>query len=142
MKKVVLLGLMVLGLACDDDNTVFESDTDLIGTWLLIEQYSDPGDGSGDFTSVDSDKTIVFSSNGSYNASGSMCFLDTSSDTDVTGSYEINAAEELTMYSADNFLTPEDCGFENLKVFIHFEGDNLILSFICIEGCAQKYRKL
>lgn len=142
MKKVVLCCLVIFNLACSDDDTVFENDSDLVGTWLLIEQYADPGDGSGDFRKVDSDKVIVFSSDGTYESSGSLCFMGTTSDVEVTGTYEINAEEELTAYSADNFLTPEDCGFDNLKVFVHFEGSDLILSYICIEGCAQKYRKL
>jgi len=36
------------------------SEADLISKWKLIEMYSDPGDGSGDFETVSSNKTVSF----------------------------------------------------------------------------------
>ncbi|UJH66813.1 hypothetical protein [Allomuricauda sp. SCSIO 65647] len=139
-KSVLVLVLFLLLLGCDEDDSL-NRPTDLIGTWLLIEQYADPGDGSGDFNPVNSDKIIIFSAEGTYMANGSLCFMGTDSDSDVSGTYEINDSD-LSDYSSENFLVPEDCNFDDLKVYIHLEENRLILSYLCIEGCAQKYRKI
>lgn len=140
MRKFFMVSLFILGLSCSDDDTFFDQEKDLLGTWRLVEQYVDPGDGSGDFQPVNSDKRVTFTANSTYSANGSLCFIDTDSNEEVSGTYEINE-ENLAEFSSENYLIPEDCNFEGAKVFIHFDGSDLILSYLCIEGCAQKYRK-
>jgi len=136
-----LVFVMLLIGCSDDDEVVYDHESDLSGTWILIEQYADPGDGSGDYQKVESDKTIRFFENGTYTSNGSLCFMGVESNKKESGVYEINDAD-LSKFSSENFLVPEECTFEETKVFIHLEGDKLILSYLCIEGCGQKYRKL
>lgn len=70
MKKLIFT-LIIAGIlfSCnnDDDSNL---NTDLIGNWQLIEVLSDPGDGSGTFSSVESDKTITFKSGGIIASNG------------------------------------------------------------------------
>lgn len=140
MKKIFLLGFIMLSFSCsDDDDMIFEDGSDLEGTWLLVEQYVDPGDGSGDFRGVDSNKTITFTADNTYTANGSLCFISTESDGNVSGIYQIND-EDITEFSSENYLIPEDCNADT-RVYINFDGSSLVLSYLCIEGCAQKYRK-
>lgn len=139
MRKLLIAFFGVLLLACSGDDVLFDEMPELQGTWLLIEQYADPGDGSGDFKKVDSNKTIRFLENGTYIAKGSLCDMNFNSGEDTTGTYEIGA--ELSEYSADNYMKPEDCGFDGVRIYIQMEGSNLILSYLCIEGCAQKFKK-
>ena len=64
MKKIIFyLFSILLVVSCknDDDNVQFQpSYTNPVSHWQLIEIYADPGDGSGDFNPVDSNKTITF----------------------------------------------------------------------------------
>ncbi len=139
MKSVVFICLASLILSCSNDKEESFASVDsfiLEGSWILTEQYADPGDGSGEFQKVQSNKTIQFFSNGSYDANGSLCILDLRDSPKTKGTYTITKPE-LTEYSTENFLTPDDCNEE--KVFILFEDDFLILSYPCIEGCAQRY---
>jgi len=61
MKKIFFT-LLVVGMlsACNKDDN--KSNTSIVGNWKLIEVLEDPGDGSGTFMSVDSEKTITFNS--------------------------------------------------------------------------------
>ena len=43
-------------MSCEEEVT----DVELVGTFKLIETLSDPGDGSGKFRKISSDKTIEF----------------------------------------------------------------------------------
>jgi hypothetical protein len=142
MVRWLPLVFVMLLLGCsDDDKVVFDNESDLLGRWLLIEQYADPGDGSGEFRKVESDKVIRFFDDGTYTSNGTLCFMGVESTEEVSGTYEINDMD-LSQFSSENFIVPEDCTFEASNVFIHLEGDKLILSYLCIEGCGQKYRKL
>ncbi|TXE15285.1 hypothetical protein ES692_17375 [Psychroserpens burtonensis] len=55
-------------LACSDDDKTKRIEIKLLGTWQLSEVYSDPGDGSGYFTSIDSEKILTFLSSGTINS--------------------------------------------------------------------------
>jgi hypothetical protein len=126
--------------ACSDrDDSVSTDIPELAGTWILIEQYSDLGDGSGEFVKVKSKKSLEFLENGRFKANGKLCTLDTSSGPTTYGKFVIS--DSLNQYSPENYLVPEGCEYENLKVYYHLDGPNLILSYPCIEGCAQKFAR-
>ncbi len=140
MKHSVFLFFLCFLISCSEKDPIsFTEEDDLQGTWLLIEQYADPGDGSGDFIKVDSDKTIQFFADGSFLGNGSFCTMTFDSKTESNGTYTVT--DELTEFSSENYLAPENCDFEGPKVFLHFENGNLILSYQCFEGCAQRYVK-
>ncbi len=140
MKYSILLFCLGLCLSCSDKNEiVFSQASDLQGVWLLVEQYADPGDGSGDFKKVNSSKTIQFLADGTFSSNSSLCNMNIESDSESNGNYFV--IEELDEYSSDNYLTPENCDFEDYKVMLQFDSSNLLLYYPCIEGCVQKYIK-
>lgn len=107
--------------------------TGLIDTWQLIEIYSDPGDGSGDFVQVDSDKTIEFLSNGFVVATGSFCSLSTSSDGIEEASYDDNTMQITAQCNNQDFI---------ITYRLDDEADEIELSYPCIEGCAAKFKRI
>ncbi len=132
MKKVTLILLTGLILsACKKDNVKIEN-VELLGKWKLIEQLSDPGDGSGVFKSVESEKTIEFLDNGTVISNGTLCSMNTEKGVESTGTYAID----------DGYIVPKGCSFSELKVFFELKDKNLILGYQCFEGCGQKFVKL
>ncbi len=126
MKKLLPF-IMLLAVACSSD----DSSPEILGDWQLIEVLADPGDGSGRFKVVDSNKRITFLENGTYTANGFICDFTTLSDGTSSGEY-----------------TTTDFGYQipcagpvNYTVDIRLEEGFLILSFPCIEPCMQKFRK-
>ena len=128
MKNILFLSLICfLATACNKN-----SDSDLTGEWKLIEQLMDPGDGSGEYLSIDSDKTIVFKSNGEFTCNGDICSINGESE---ISSYGIINADE-------NTITGTGCMSEALfDIGYSFSAGDLILSFPCFEGCLQKFEK-
>ncbi|MEY8862589.1 hypothetical protein [Tenacibaculum singaporense] len=128
MKKQILLLLVVsLMFSCNNDEDNLE--TELIGKWKLIEVLADPGDGSGTFEPVRSNKTIEFKSDGTLTTNNSLC--DPYSDEMISsGTYE------------NNTITT-GCQNPNIAT-ISFELKNqyLILNFISNEGYSQKFEKI
>lgn len=140
MLKLRLALLTLLILSCSDNDDVFSADIpELTGTWLLVEQYSDPGDGSGGFMEVDSEKVIHFLEDGIFKSNGKLCNLDKTIGPNTLGKYVVN--DTLTSFSPENYLLPEGCNFVDYKVHIRFDERSLILAYPCIEGCAQKFKK-
>ncbi len=108
----------------------YSSSNGIVGEWLLIEELVDPGDGSGTFQAVNSDKEIKFCDNGSYEANASMCLMTNQSDSTTYGTYDT---------STETF-SPENCMIMAPMAYRYsVSGDTLILSYPCIEACQQKY---
>lgn len=120
--------LLVIFGSCEKED---QNPVQLIGKWKLVEQLIDPGDGSGVFESIASDKTISFFSNGSFSSTGPMCTMDVGSSTPSEGSYSLT----------DGIINPSSCPM--MTGSIHFEiiENSLILSYPCIEPCREKFRK-
>ncbi len=129
MKKYIsfCLILALLSLSdCEKDDRV------LTGVWRLTERLSDPGDGSGIFTPVDSERTIRFSANGTYTANEDICDFLHGTSSPSSGQYDLE----------ENRLMPEGCvsaGFNSLGIEVN--GRELIISYLCEEGCRHKYKR-
>jgi hypothetical protein len=128
MKKIVLIFAAIgILISCDKDDGS-GSKTELTGNWKLIEVLADPGDGSGTFLSVESDKMITFKNNGIIASNGSLCDMSINSDNPTSGTY---SSSELT-YNSSDCLNPEyDYSFEQV-------GNTLIIDYPCIEPCKAK----
>ena len=120
-----LFGVLV---SCRQDEP---KDIQLIGNWRLIEQLSDPGDGSGVFTPIISDMTISLFSDSTFTSSGSLCLMNSISSGSGKGSYSPGKKR----------LTPYDCS-RPTTINYEIKENYLILYFLCIEACAQKYKKV
>ncbi len=105
----------------------------LLGTWKLNEQYIDPGNGSGTFKYVLTDKTLTFLPDGHFTSNGTMCTINSTSDNaSHTGTYVL---------AADSIMTP-DCTTPDNKIRFTMKGRTLTLSYLyCIEPCQQKFLK-
>lgn len=135
MKKIfVVLCTLMLLLSCSSDEK--DIPLDLIGTWKLQEVNNDPGDGSGTFQKVESDKTLIFKKNLEITSNGSLSENTTNSTSPSHGVYSITGDSE-----ASGIITPSNS--EHLSVEIRFEIKNsaLYVYYPCIEGCAAKYVK-
>ncbi len=132
MKKIAIILLVGLVLTACKKDTVLQENVELVGTWKLTEQLVDPGDGSGVFKSVESEKTIEFLSNGTVISTGTLCTMSIEKGAESVGTYVID----------DGYIVPEGCAYSGLKVFFELKNANLILGYQCIEGCSQKFVKL
>lgn len=102
----------------------------LTGTWELKEVLMDPGNGSGVFTAVSSDKNLVFQTNENVNSNGIICDMSIESNTSTSGTY---SAIDSTIISAT-------C--QNLVIKYELSGDTLILIYPCFEACKAKYNRV
>lgn len=129
MKQTIFLILFSMFLSsCKNDESI---SPELTGTWYLTEVLADPGDGSGIFMPVDSNKTITFLSSGIVESNESLC-----QGTIIQGT-------GLGTYSLQDSTIVPSCPDQEITVNILFkiEGANLILTYQCIEACAEKYVK-
>lgn len=61
----------------------------LLGKWKVIEQLSDPGDGSGTFNPIESNRTIQFFSDNKVTINGSLCHMSIDVGLNMSGIYEV-----------------------------------------------------
>ena len=59
-KNLALLMIILIVTSCSKNNDNTSSNL-LIGTWKLTELLADPGDGSGTFHMINSNKKLIFS---------------------------------------------------------------------------------
>ncbi len=126
----LFLLLLTSSFACSDDE--FVDNTSLIGTWELIEQYADPGDGSGDYEPIESDRTITFNEDSTFDSNGTMCSM--------TGETTASASGDFS--EADGTLSPQGCSFSGFGITFELLDGYLYLYYPCIEGCGQKFEKV
>lgn len=131
MKKQVFL-FLVLGFlySCDKDDDK-STDKGLIGNWKLIEVLADPGDGSGTFTVVESNKIITFQQNGIITSNGTLCNMSLDANNPTSGTYSLT---DMT------FKSP-DCNNPDYKYQFKQNGNILIITYPCFEACQAKYQK-
>ncbi|MBI1288354.1 MAG: hypothetical protein GC178_12345 [Flavobacteriales bacterium] len=126
--KYAAIGMMFLFAACKHKDEV-----DLLNKWHLIEQLADPGDGSGTFQPVDSEKTIQFFNDGTVSSNGSLCTMNTEVGSGSTGTYN----------TTDSTITVDGCGNQlPYPMTYQMEGQFLILNYPCIEPCREKYEQV
>jgi hypothetical protein len=109
-----------------------ENPPELTTEWKLIEQLMDPGDGSGTFQPVTSDKTIEFFNDGTVTSNGDLCTMSSLSGTGSSGTYD----------ETEMIVTADNCGIATFEIRYELSGDYLILSYPCIEPCREKYEAI
>ena len=133
MKNLILLLLTFIAIAsCNtSDDAGNLQDYDLEGTWKLTANLADPGDGSGTFQTVNSNKTITFNSDGTYTSTGDMCNISIGTTTATSGTYD-------TVGQTIN----SSCGTNNLPISYEINGSILEITYLCIEPCKSRYSKV
>lgn len=131
MKKILftLLSAGILFSCNNDDDS--HPNTELIGNWKLIEVMADQG-GGGTFYSVESEKIIIFKSDGTITSNGNLCDISINSNDQTSGTY---SRSELTFNSSD-------CINSNYNFTFEHNGNILIIIYPCIELCRAKYIKI
>ena len=124
-KTLVILLFLSLLISCKKK----ERDS-LTGTWELKEVLMDPGNGSGVFSAVSSNKNLVFHTNGNVNSNGIICDMSIESNTSTSGTYS----------EIDSTIISSNC--QNLMIKYELSGDTLILIYPCFEACKAKYIKV
>ena len=127
---LLLISLFVLTFISCSKNDGGSTNNLLVGTWKYSEMYADPGNGSGVFTPVTSNKTLTFDANGTVTSNGSLCDMSTASNASSTGTYT----------AATNTINPNSCPSSN--IIYEFSGTSLILNYPCIEPCKAKFVKV
>lgn len=123
-----LLCIILLISSCDSP----DKPADIVGTWKLAEVLADPGDGSGTFQPVNSEKAITFNPDNTFESSGTLCIPEIEPVSATMGTYDTDAMT----------ISP-NCGFQQTAPLRYEMSSNgLIIYFHCIEACAQKYRKI
>lgn len=126
MSKYFASFLMILLLAsCKKTDTI--NGTGIVGNWKLIEVLADPGDLSGTFKPVQSNKKIIFNSDSSFTCTGNICDMSTETTAASSGSYQ----------AVNNKIIPANCSSINLGYSLN--GNTLLVFYPCIEPCTSKY---
>lgn len=127
-----LIGFLMISLllvfSCDKDET---EDANLVGRWELIEVLADPGDGSGTFQNVSSDKYLEFNADSTITSNGQICDMTLTSSQSSSGTYSL----------LDSTLTSSACNDSTMKIKFSVQGSNLIVYYPCIEACQAKFEK-
>ena len=141
MKKYLFIVLLVVISSCSSDDSK-SAEEGIVGKWKLMEQYSDPGDGSGDFQTINSNRVIQFLSDGTIEINGSLCFMASDVGDVETGTYVITSSNEADT-TFDGEIIPNTCSSRSARVYFDLpKSGKLVLWYPCIEGCAQKFSKI
>lgn len=123
--------LFLILTSCEKEECGF--DKGIVGEWKLIEELMDPGDGSGTFQAVISDKEVKFCDDGTFEANGDMCAMANQSSSTHTGTYDT---------STETF-SPNNCmSMMPMTFYYSVNGNTLILTYPCTCGCQQKYTRI
>lgn len=134
MKKL-LLTLFILGaFSCSSSEN--DVPLELIGTWSLQEVNNDPGDGSGTFLKVKSDKFLIFKKNLEVTSNGSICENSANADSPSKGTYHISQDSEDS-----GVITSGACEHLSSQITFKLKGTTLYVYYPCIEACVAKYVK-
>ena len=130
IKKIRFLSLMIFCLSSCTSANEENSTINEIGSWKLIAVLADPGDGSGVFQPVLSDKTITFETNRTISCRGNLCDLSIGSSLNTSGTYSPNNA------------TIQTTNCNQLQLTYEIEGNTLIINYPFIETCKAKYSRI
>lgn len=125
-----LLILCTFALLTGCEKEAAKPTNELIGTWRLSEVYGDPGDGSGTFEAVQSNKRLTFLEDSTLIVNGNLCGFSLEADTTT-----------MTTYDPTNRLIDTDCNFP-FSLSYEQTDEGLVLSYPCIESCLERYVKV
>jgi len=130
MKPIFLTLVLTLALLSCSKKEETKGSAELVGVWKLTEVLSDPGDGSGTFHGVNSQKVIEFHADGTVTSNGDLCVLSIAADASSSGTYSL----------ADYSIHSPGCAL-SMPVVFQKEGTTLTIYYPCIEGCAARFTK-
>lgn len=130
MKKSILI-ILITGIILSCNKSDESSNLSVLeGRWKLIEILADPGNGSGVFQSVTSNKNLVFDNNGNVTSNGFICDMSIGTNSSSTGTYSL----------ASGTINSSSCS--NINIQFEINNSTLILTYPCIEPCKSKYIRI
>jgi len=135
MKTFIFSFLFFMGclafFACSKSEDNIPESTSIIGKWKLIETYSDPGDGSGKFRPIKSNKILEFDSMEVRTNEGGLCNNRSNS------TYSLSEREyEGRVFTVVSFVNCES----NYSYII--SENTFTIYYNCIEGCGERYKRI
>lgn len=132
MIRYVLVILAVMSaFSCSKYSCTGEDEISIIGKWKLVERLVDPGDGSGRYKKINTDRTVEFFEDGRVLFNQSICDADF-----------VNGDTESGIYTENQTVIIPDCFEGNVFYRYSIQGSCLILSPSCFEGCGDKYVRI
>lgn len=131
MKNGMIYCLILLVLfSCKKDDETTSNVNPLLGEWKLFMILADPGDGSGEFKLIESDKIIIFKEDGTISTNTSLC--EPFSDEIIN----------IGTFSESNNSIQTDCINNNVEIIgFQLRDETLILNYVSNEGYSEKYTK-
>uniref|UniRef100_UPI0037DC77FD lipocalin family protein n=1 Tax=Zhouia sp. PK063 TaxID=3373602 RepID=UPI0037DC77FD len=130
MKKITLILVVCFAIiSCSDNDDT--TNTSIYGTYKLVATYMDPGDGSGTYEPVSSNKTITFKEDGTVTSNGDLCTMTIDTDVASSGTFSL----------VDSTYTSSSCSNPEYAYPFEVSGNTVIVHFSCFEGCGFKYKK-
>lgn len=130
MKKSILLlsiFFIVFSSCKKDDDVIIDDHVESFDTYLLTEILADPGDGSGTFQTIESEKYIKLFSDGTASSNGDLCRMSSETNMATSGTYSM----------ADSTISSADCS----SLPFELNGNEMIVYYQCIEACRGKFIK-
>lgn len=131
MRQLLFVVLIFTMLSCSQSDKNLEPMGKAFSEWELVEIYSDPGNGRGNFHPINSDKKIWLYTDGTFESNFSICYAFSEKEPGSTGIYSLD----------EKYIKPESCEEEN-HFILELNDNELIIYYFCIEGCAEKYKKM
>lgn len=130
MKKIAINTVLILFLISCSKTKSEDIQPKIISNWKLTEILMDPGDGSGTFQAVQSNRILQFKDNNQVVCNEKLCEMTSSSAMNSTGTYS----------ESEESIIPTDC--QNSKIKYKINEDTLILFYQCFEACESKYIRI
>lgn len=132
---VLLMGAAIFLSSCEKDEPMQTCGTPT--TWKLVEVLADPGDGSGTFQPVNSQKKLAFSDDGTVRANSDMCSMQNEPTPGNQGVFSV-----VANYDSSNSIISPNCPALSYTLTYTINGNELIINYPCIEACQERYIKL
>jgi hypothetical protein len=120
-------------LSCSEDNNRKSETAEFLGKWKMIETLIDPGDGSGIYEPVSGEFILEFFTNGTVGTNYMLCTLNGTNTGNFTSAYFAN----------EQYIQSQTCNAnQDFQIYYQIEGENLILSYPCVEACLVKFIRI
>jgi len=104
----------------------------VVGTWKLVQNQIDIGNGKPQFVAVNATQTITFYPDGSLSNTSAMCSGVVERATAYSGTYKTSKKQIL----------PDDCAKQTIPIYYDVRRDTLVIRYACVETCTSLYVKV
>lgn len=141
MKKIFLLvSIIATSFSCKKKEVIQPNipESNIVSSWKLVEVYADPGDGSGKYQPVVSEKQLIFQKDGIVKSNYMFC---------VVGDASFAKKESYAIYDdTKRTITYDTCLSKKVipesLPYTYLNDTILELTHFCIEGCGERYLKI